>query len=185
MNKSQSNQNQNSQSLALTRYKAINALEDCLRGGLPLAEALRQASLRPWPDEDGDCYAVRTLEDWWYAYQRGGFDALVPTPRSDRGKTRVLDDVTTAWLIEQVSQHPQVHLKVLVAHARQSGRVLPSISVLYRTLRRHGYDRARLRAGRLATLDGESPARQLRHRGDHERDSCRAWLYEARQYFEI
>ena len=141
----------NTSSLALTRFKVINALEDCLRAGLPLAEALRQASSRPWPDENGDHYAVRTLEDWWYAYQHGGFDALAPSPRSDRGKTRVLDDATIAWLIEQVSQHPQVHLKVLVTHARQSGRVLPSISVLYRTLRRHGYDRARLRAGRLAT----------------------------------
>ena len=141
----------NTSSLALTRFKVINALEDCLRAGLPLAEALRQASSRPWPDENGDHYAVRTLEDWWYAYQHGGFDALAPSPRSDRGKTRVLDDATIAWLIEQVSQHPQVHLKVLVTQARQSGRVLPSISVLYRTLRRHGYDRARLRAGRLAT----------------------------------
>ena len=31
----------------------------------------------------------------------------------------------------------------------------------------------------------KGPARQLRHRGGHERDSCRPWLYEARQYSEI
>ena len=67
MNQASSNQKPNSPSLALTRYKAINALEDCLRAGLPLAEALRQASARSWPDENGDHYAVRTLEDWWYA----------------------------------------------------------------------------------------------------------------------
>ena len=151
MNQASSNQKPNSPSLALTRYKAINALEDCLRAGLPLAEALRQASSRSWPDENGDHYAVRTLEDWWYAYQHGGFEALVPSPRSDRGQSRALDDATLAWLIEQVSEHPKVPLKVLVIHARQAGRALPSISVLYRALRRHGYDRARLRAGRLAT----------------------------------
>lgn len=151
MNQSSSNPNQNSPSLALTRYKAINTLEDCLRAGLTLAEALRQASARSWPDENGDHYAVRTLEDWWYAYRHGGFEALVPSPRSDCGQSRVLDDATIAWLIEQVSEHPKVPLKVLVTHARQAGRALPSISVLYRALRRHGYDRARLRAGRLAT----------------------------------
>ena len=151
MNQSSSNPNQNSSSLALTRYKAINTLEDCLRAGLTLAEALRQASARSWPDENGDHYAVRTLEDWWYAYRHGGFEALVPSPRSDCGQSRVLDDATIAWLIEQVSEHPKVPLKVLVTHARQAGRALPSISVLYRALRRHGYDRARLRAGRLAT----------------------------------
>ena len=112
---------------------------------------MRQASARSWPDENGDHYAVRTLEDWWYAYRHGGFEALVPSPRSDCGQSRVLDDATIAWLIEQVSEHPKVPLKVLVTHARQAGRALPSISVLYRALRRHGYDRARLRAGRLAT----------------------------------
>jgi hypothetical protein len=62
----------------MTRFRALNFIEDLQRGGGVLADALRQASLHPWPDENGDYYAVRMLEDWWYAYKKGGFNALMP-----------------------------------------------------------------------------------------------------------
>jgi hypothetical protein len=88
--------NSASQLLALTRFRALNFVEDRRRQGCALALALREASLQPWPDENGDYYAVRTLEDWWYAYQKHGFEALVPAPRSDQGKSRVLDEATAA-----------------------------------------------------------------------------------------
>lgn len=74
------NPNPNSQQTALTRFRAINFIEDQLRSGPLLAEALRQASVRPWPDDQGDYYAVRTLEDCWYAYQKGGFPSLTTGP---------------------------------------------------------------------------------------------------------
>jgi len=148
------------QILALTRFRALNFVEDLQRQGSSLAEALRRASLQPWPDENGDYYAVRTLEDWWYAYKKGGFDALVPTPRSDQGKSRVLDEPTAAWVLQQVSQQPNIPLKVFYAHWQQEQRALPSISVLYRFLRRQGMDRQSLRSGRLesgATKAFEAP----------------------------
>jgi putative transposase len=149
------------QTVALTRFKALNLVEDLQRDGLPLAEALRQASVRPWPDEEGDYYAVRTLEDWWYAYRKGGFSALLPTPRSDQGKNRVLDEATAAWVLEQVTQNPKAPLKVLYAHWQQTQPCpLPSVSVLYRFLRRQGMDRKSLRSGRLesgATKAFEAP----------------------------
>ena len=81
MNEPNQNQNTSHQTQALTRFRALNFIEDLQRGGGVLADALRQASLHPWPDENGDYYAVRTLEDWWYAYKKGGFDALVPATR--------------------------------------------------------------------------------------------------------
>jgi putative transposase len=140
-----------SQAKALTRFRAMNYIEDQQRNGFTLAGALRDASLRPWPDETGDYYSVRALEDWWYAYKGGGFQALVPAPRADQGKSRVLDEATGQWILEQVAQNPQVPVKVLYAHWRQQGRPLPSVSVIYRFLRRQGYDRKSLRAGRLDT----------------------------------
>jgi putative transposase len=149
MNDLNKNSNNPNQTLALTRFRALNFVEDLQRQGRTLAAALREASTQPWPDENGDYYAVRTLEDWWYAYQRNGFNALVPTPRSDQGKSRVLDGATAAWVLEQVTQNPTVPLKVLYAHWRQSQRPLPSISVLYRYLRRQAMDRKSLRSGRL------------------------------------
>jgi len=151
MNDPNKNPNSNSQNLALTRFRVMNFIEDQLRSGQCLAQILRDGSLRPWPDENGDFYAIRTLEDWWYAYKKGGFEALQPARRSDQGKTRVLDEATAAWLLEQIGLNPQVKFKVLYQHWKQQGRSLPSISVFYRFLRRQGYDRKSLRAGRLET----------------------------------
>jgi transposase InsO family protein len=164
MNELNQNQNTPHQTQALTRFRALNFIEDLQRGGGVLADALRQASLHPWPDEKGDYYAVRTLEDWWYAYKKGGFDALVPATRSDQGKSRVLDGPTAAWVLEQVTQNPTVPLKVLYTHWQQSQRPLPSISVLYRYLRRQGLDRKSLRAGRLET--GPTKAFEAPHVND-------------------
>lgn len=151
MNNPNQNPNSKSQNQALTRFRVMSFIEDQLRGGQLLAEALRQGSLRPWPDENGDYYAVRTIEDWWYAFKKGGFDALQPATRSDHGKHRALDEATASWVLEQVAQNPSVKFKVLYHHWQQQGRSLPSISVLYRFLRRQGYDRKSLRSGRLET----------------------------------
>jgi transposase InsO family protein len=164
MNEPNQNQNSPPQTQALTRFRALNFVEDLQRTGCILADALRQASLRPWPDENGDYYAPRTIEDWWYAYKKSGFDALVPATRSDQGKSRALEATTAAWVLEQVTQNPTVPLKVLYSHWQQSGRPLPSISVLYRSLRRQGLDRKSLRSGRLET--GPTKAFEAPHVND-------------------
>jgi transposase InsO family protein len=164
MNEPNLNPNSNSQQTALTRFRVLNFIEDLLRAGRRLSQALAEASRQPWPNENGDYYAVRTLEDWWYAYKKGGFNALVPATRSDQGQNRVLDEATAAWIVEQVTQNPQIPVKVLCAHADQQGRGLPSLSVIYRYLRRQGLDRASLRAGRLES--GPTKAFETPHVND-------------------
>lgn len=164
MNEPNKNPNELNQITALLRFRALNFIEDLQRRGCPLAEALRQASVQPWPDENGDYYAVRTLEDWWYAYRKGGFPALVPAPRSDQGQSRVLDPDTAKWVLEQVTQNSTIPLTVLYTHWRQDQRPLPSISMLYRFLRRQGMDRRALRSGRLET--GPTKAFEAPHVND-------------------
>jgi transposase InsO family protein len=164
MNDPNTNQNSNSHQTALTRFRVMNFIEDLLRCGRRLSQALAEASRQPWPNENGDYYAVRTLEDWWYAYKKGGFNALLPAPRSDQGRTRVLDEATAAWVLEQVTQNPQIPVKVLYGHWAQQGRPLPSVSVIYRHLRRQGLDRASLRAGRLES--GPTKAFETPHVND-------------------
>jgi len=137
--------------VALTRFKAVNTIEEQVRKGCALAQALREASLCPWPDESGRCYAVRTLEDWWYGYQEDGFSALEPQDRSDRGSFRAIDADTGRWLIEKVCQYPKIPVKVLYGHWKQDGKLLPPLRSIYRYLKRHGYDRKTLQAGRLQT----------------------------------
>jgi len=139
------------QTVALTRFKAVNMIEENVRNGMKLAQALREASLCPWPDESGRHYAVRTLEDWWYGYQQGGFTALEPESRSDRGTFRAVDADTGRWLIEQVCQYPNIPVKALYSHWEQEGKDLPPLRSVYRYLKRQGYDRKTLSAGRLET----------------------------------
>ncbi len=75
------------ESLALERYGLITQIQDRLRRGLPLSAALEEVSSTPVMRPDGTqrLYARRTIEDWWYDYQREGFEALKPKTRSDKG----------------------------------------------------------------------------------------------------
>lgn len=140
----------NQQTVALTKFKAVNWIEEQLRSGCRLSSALRQASLCPWPDNTGRCYAVRTLEDWWYAYQKGGFEGLQPQVRSDKGISRKIDAETGQYIIEQVSTYPTVPVKVLYTNWQKQGvENLPPIRSVYRYLQRQGYDRKSIASGRL------------------------------------
>jgi putative transposase len=147
--------------VALIRFKAVNFVEEQLRKGVLLAEALRQASVCPWPDQNGRCYAVRTIEDWWYSYQKGGFKALDQKGRADSGSSKAIEGTLGQWLIEQVSQHPQIPVSVLYAHWMEQGKKLPALRSVYRYLHRHGYDRSRLRSGRLES--GPTKAFEVPH----------------------
>jgi len=138
------------QTVALTKFKAVNWIEEQLRNGCTLASALRQASLCPWPDAAGRCYAGRTIEDWWYAYRREGFEGLQPRVRSDKGTSRKIDAETGRFMIEQVSTYPNVPVKVLYQNwLKHDVENLPPIRSVYRYLQRQGYDRKSLAAGRL------------------------------------
>src|SRR5438105_11428386 len=68
--------------LALERFGLITRIQDALHQKIPLGQAIQQAasaSIEP--------LSPRTLEDWWYAYKKGGFAALHPKGRSDRDQS--------------------------------------------------------------------------------------------------
>jgi transposase InsO family protein len=136
---------------ALTRFRAVNHIEEMIRGGGSLADALREAALRPWPDESGRCFAVRTLEDWIYAYRKGGFPALQTQERVDKGTWHSIDEKFGVWLMEQVTRSPKLQVTVLYDHWKAQGMALPSKRSVYRYLERQGLSRSAIRAGRLET----------------------------------
>jgi putative transposase len=135
--------------VALQRFAAISFLQQQLREGQTLSDALRRAVLRPWPDERGTYYSSRTLETYWYAFNAGGFAALAPKDREDRGTYRKLPAALGEWVIEQIKAHPAIALKVLYPRWLDAGHCLPSLTTLYRFLRQRGYDARSLRRGRL------------------------------------
>ena len=99
--------------VALRRFAAVSFIEQKVREGFGVVQALRLAALRPWPDENGRYSSARTLEDYWYAWKSGGFAALQPKSRDDEGTFRKMPAEVGQWLLSQVSQYPEIPLTVL------------------------------------------------------------------------
>ena len=103
------------EAVALARYALISQLQELLRQSVPLRLALEtvaSSSTRPAGEGPTAPVAVRTLEDWWYAYQHGGFAALHPKVRSDRGVPRTLTPDQERFILAQLKVHPAIAVKV-------------------------------------------------------------------------
>lgn len=99
-----------SQAVALARFALISRLQELLRQPVSLKVALDTVSSDCKLELNGQPRPVprRTLEDWWYAYQRGGFAALHPRDRSDRGVPRKLLPDQERHIVESVKAHPSM-----------------------------------------------------------------------------
>jgi len=100
-------------------------------------ETVASSSAPAGPEGSGPPVAVRTLEDWWYAHQRGGFAALHPKARSDRGVPRKLSPEHEHLIVAQARMHPAVPIKVLYRQWKQQEPTLPGLYTVYRALQRH------------------------------------------------
>jgi len=124
----------------LARFSLISKVQELVAQHVPLKIALETvASSSVLAAADGASHpvAVRTLEDWWYAYQRGGFAALHPRGRSDRGVPRKLSPELEALIVAQVKAQPAIPVKVLYRRWKQQYPTLPSVYAIYAVLQRH------------------------------------------------
>ena len=136
--------------LALLRFEVICHVKTLRQESLPLADCLRAACSRPWPGEDGSYFAYRTIETWWYDYEKDGFGGIAGKPvRADAGKSRALDEETGLWIIDAIIKTPSICFSVLYRNWEEHGRMLPSQSTVRRFLKAKGYDPRSLKAGRL------------------------------------
>jgi transposase InsO family protein len=129
------------QAVALARFSLISKIQELLSQHVPLRVALERvasSSVGP-PGPDGNARALprRTLEDWWYRYQHGGFAALHPKSRSDRGLPRKLSPEQERLIVAQVKNQPAIAIKVLYRLWKQQDPTLPALSAIYRALHRH------------------------------------------------
>ena len=86
--------------------------------------------------------APETIRDWLKRYRKGGFDALMPKPRADRGRSRTIPEDLAECLLALKEQNPALSVRLLIARARKSG-VLPDNlplppSTVHRLLSLHG-----------------------------------------------
>jgi putative transposase len=132
--------NSRAEAIALARFSLISKVQELLGQHVPLKTALETvASSSNLLTAEGSTQpvAVRTLEDWWYAHARGGFAALHPRGRSDRGVPRKLSPELEQMAVAQAKAQPAIPIKVLYRQWKQQYPSLPSIYVLYTALRRH------------------------------------------------
>ena len=127
------------EAFALARFALIAQIQDLLRQGFPLSLALEQVSRCPLslPDGSQRVFALRTLEDWWYDYQHGGFAALRPRTRADKGQVRTLTPEQQKWILEQAQAHLGIPVKVLYRRWKEQDPQLASLNTVYRLLREH------------------------------------------------
>jgi putative transposase len=133
-----------SEAVALRRMSLVQAVIELRQCHWPLSAALQQVSAaHPLPGDSEappQFVAQRTLEDWYYAFQKGGFEGLKPKPRSDRGKPRRLSEKQQQFILERVRCLPGVAVKLLYRQWKQADPTLPALSAVYRWLEQNDLD---------------------------------------------
>ena len=139
-----------SEKLALFRYGLIAPLviERLPRGELTRRAQEIAARTYDIPHSKRTGVCVDTLLDWALRYRNGGFEALAPKPRQDRGQSRAINP-QLASLIERLKrENPhRTGTTLLRELALSSGQDTPlSASTLYRFLKQHGLSEKQLLA---------------------------------------
>ena len=81
------------------------------------------------PDGTTFLYNPGTLQKWVSDYKRGGMDALMPQTRSDKGTTRVLDDLTIEEIYNLREKFPHINATMIHSLLIQNGFITNDISV--------------------------------------------------------
>ena len=102
--------------------------------------------------------APETIRHWLKRYRAGGFDALLPKPRADRGQSRTLPPQVVERLLSIKEANPALSVRLVIREAL-AGECIPADltlapSTVHRLLSRHG----------LIRHDPEQPGGQDRRR---------------------
>jgi len=130
--------------VALFRYGLIADLVRLEPGSKGLYAQLNQKAAAEYtiPGSTRTRVAAETLRDWLKRYRRGGFEALLPKPRADRGQSRSLPPEVVDVLLEIKEDNPKLSVQLVIREALKRPEVpetlpLPA-STVHRLLERHG-----------------------------------------------
>ena len=130
--------------VALFRYGVIAELLALPAGSPERRQAMRDKARLRWsiPGSRRTRVAVETMRDWLAAYERNGFDGLMPKPRGDLGRARRLPPEAAELLIRIKESQRRLTVRQVIAKARESGRVPDGTtlaeSTVHRLLQREG-----------------------------------------------
>ncbi len=129
------------QQVALFRYGLIADLVHLPRGYRRLGARLELKAARTYaiPGTRRDRIAAETIRKWLYRYRQGGFEALYPKRRADRGQARVLPDAVAERLVELKRDKPARSVRQVIEAAREAGIEAPlAPATVHRVLARAG-----------------------------------------------
>ena len=153
--------------VALFRLAVLGPLvsRDRLQRG-ELQRLIRELAGRDYdiPGTDRSRIGEKTIEAWYYAWRRGGIEALTPRARSDRGRSKLPAALQEA-ILDAKRDNPRRSIDQLILLLDHSGPAtrgtLPRSSV-HRLLQGHGLSRP----SGAATLPEEHRSYEARYAGD-------------------
>ena len=118
-----SNSNGGRNEVAVFRYGVIADLVHAPPRAGTLAERIREKAMREHsiPGSSRTRISEQTIRDWLRAYRRGGFEALVPKVRNDRGKPRAMSAEMIEALLAEKRRCPKASVKDVIGAVRASG----------------------------------------------------------------
>lgn len=136
--------NDHRHAVALFRYGLIADLVQLPPGCKGLYRRFEEKSAAEYaiPGSTRTRIAPETLRDWLKLYRHGGFEALMPKPRADRGRSRALPEAVVELLLSLKEAMPKLSVPLLIREAQATGQIpeelpLPPATV-HRLLARHG-----------------------------------------------
>lgn len=114
--------------IALMRYSLIAPLISGLSDQYESKEAFfRDVSAKGVSAPNGTIkhFAPTSIKRWYNNYQRGGFDALIPSSRSDNGKSRKLDEQLREQINYLKSNYPRMSSAAIFRQLRETGSIRP------------------------------------------------------------
>ena len=132
--------------VALFRYSVLGPLvsrAQLSRG--ELKATIRELATRHYdiPGSRNSLLGEKTIEAWYYAWRRGGIEALTPKVRSDRGQSKLAPEVQEAILAAK-RENPRRSIRTLRRLLERRGTVAKgalSRSAIHRLLQAHGLSR--------------------------------------------
>ena len=108
------------------------------------------ARLQQQPDGTYVQLSPRTIESWYYAYRHGGFQALFPQDRADRGRSRAIGAPLAEQILRVKRERPRRSIRRIIRLLERAG-VVPAGSLhrssVHRLLQAHHLSARPLRAG--------------------------------------
>ena len=135
---------QQRQAIALFRYGLIAEFVQLPAGSKGLYARLREKANLDYtiPGTTRTRVTLETLRHWLANYRRGGFDALLPKGRADRGRSRALPQAVADALISLKDEQRELSIPQLIRAVREAGTVPASLelppSTVHRLLSRAG-----------------------------------------------